>query len=128
MKNVKNIITAFASVIFFSAVASAQSLNTDAMSVKYIGSEEGYLLFQVEVNTPANGFSLFKINDKTDGEIFSQSWKNTTKMQTFKIERKGDQELSFTLYAGKKTFTKSFSTSTSLIENTTVTETDLVKL
>jgi hypothetical protein len=128
MKNVKNIIAALASVILFSASASAQSLNSDLMSVKYIGSEEGYILFQVEVNNPVNGFSLFKINDKADGEIFSQSWKSNTRIQTFKIERKGDQELSFTLYAGKKTFTKTFTSNTSLIEATTVTETDVVKL
>jgi len=130
MKNVKNIIALAAAVILFNTAVNAQTVSTvnpEPLSVKYIGSEEGYLLFQVEVNTGAN-FSLFKINDKNEGELFSQGWKLLSRPQTFKIEKKDAQELSFTLLAGKKAYTKTFSTTTSSIETTTVSEAEVVKL
>ena len=113
---------------FATAQTVTSKVTPEPLSVKYIGSEEGYLLFQVEVNTDKNSFSLFKINDKAEGELFSQGWKVNTRPQTFKIEKKDLQELSFTLLAGKKTYTKSFSTNASVIETITVSETEVVKL
>lgn len=127
MKNMKNIIAALLTAVFFTTAASAQTVAQEPLTVKYMGMEENYLLFQVEVNTP-NTFSLFKINDRTEGELFSQSWKNSNRPLTFKIEKKDAQELSFTLVAGKKAFTKNFATSTNVIETTTVSESDVVKL
>ncbi len=127
MKNVKNIIIALFAAVFFTTAASAQTATQEPLTVKYIGMEDNYLLFQVEVNTAAN-FSLFKINDRTEGELFSQSWKNSSKPLTFKIEKKDVQELSFTLVAGKKAYTKNFATSTNVIETTTVSESEVVKL
>lgn len=127
MKNAKNIIAALFIAVFFTTAAPAQTAAGEPLTVKYIGMEENYLLFQVEVNTTAN-FSLFKINDKALGELFSQSWKNNSKPLTFKIEKNGDQELSFTLVSGKKVFSKNFTTTTSAVETTSVTETDVVKL
>ncbi len=129
MKNVKNIIAALFSTALFTA-ANAQTAATpqEPLTVKYIGTDAGYLLFQVDVNTNTANFSLFKINDKTEGELFSQSWKSNYRTQTFKIEKKDYQELSFTLLAGKKAYTKAFSTNTSTVETTTVSETELVKL
>jgi hypothetical protein len=127
MKNMKNIIAALFTAVFFTTAASAQTAAQEPLTVKYIGMEENYLLFQVEVNTAAS-FSLFKINDRTEGELFSQSWRNSNKPLTFKIEKKDAQELSFTLVSGKKAFTKNFATSTNVIETTTVSEADVVKL
>lgn len=123
----KNIIAALSIAVFFTTAASAQTAAQEPLTVKYIGSEENYLLFQVEVNT-ASTFSLFRINDKTEGELFSQSWRNTNKPMTFKIEKKDAQELSFTLVAGRKAFTKNFATSTNVVETTTVSEAEVVKL
>jgi hypothetical protein len=127
MKNVKNIIAALLIAVSFTNTANAQSAAGEPLTVKYIGMEENYLLFQVEVNTNAN-FSLFKINDKSEGELFSQSWKNSSKPLTFKIEKKDSQELSFTLVSGKKAFSKNFATSTNTVETTSVTEAEVVKL
>lgn len=127
MKNVKNIIAALFTAVFFTTAASAQTAVQEPLTVKYIGMEENYLLFQVEVNTAAN-FSLFKITDRTEGELFSQSWKNSNKPLTFKIEKKDAQELSFVLVAGKKAYAKNFATSTNTVETTTVSESDVVKL
>lgn len=128
MKNVKNIIAALFTAVFFTTAASAQTTATqEPLTVSYIGMDDNYLVFQVEINTTSN-FSLLKINDKTEGELFSQSWKNNSKPMTFKIEKKDAQELNFTLVAGKKAYSKNFATSTNVQEVTTVTESDVVKL
>lgn len=134
MKNLKNIITAFIAVVLFTITASAQTTaaNTakaeDAFTVKYIGNEENYLYFQVEINTGNNNFSLLKINDKAEGELYSQSWKSSLKMQTFKIEKKEGQQLNFRLLSGNKVYSKTFSANTSIKETTTVNENDMVVL
>lgn len=127
MKIIKNITAALFTAVLFTTAASAQTVAGEPLTVKYIGMEENYLLFQVEVNTSAN-FSLFKINDKAEGELFSQSWKSSNKPLTFKIEKKDSQELSFTLVSGKKAYSKNFATTTNTVETTSVTEAEVVKL
>ncbi|NOT90452.1 hypothetical protein [Ferruginibacter sp.] len=131
MKNLKNIATAIIAVVLFSTSAAAQTVKTVAanepLTVKYIGNEEDYLYFQVEINA-GNNFSLLKINDKAEGELYSQSWKSSSKFQTFKIEKKDGQELNFKLLSGNKVYNKSFSATTSLIEKTIVNENDVVVL
>jgi len=132
MKNLKNIITAIIAVVLFATTATAQTAKpvtaTEPFNVKYIGNEEDYLYFQVEINTGNNNFSLLKINDKAEGELYSQSWRTTLKTQTFKIEKKDGQELNFKLLSGNKVYSKTFSASTSSIEKTTVNENDMVVL
>jgi hypothetical protein len=128
MKNLRNIATAIIAVVLFSNAATAQTAKAanEPFTVKYIGNEEGYILFQVEFNTPANDFSLLKINDKNEGELYSQSYKKNVKPTTFKIEKKDAQEISFRLLAGKKEYIKTFYTSTSTTESTNVNEDDVV--
>lgn len=130
MTTLRNIATAIAAVILFSTTAAAQTANATAanepFTVKYIGNDEGYILFQVEVNTGDQNYSLLKINDKNEGELYSQSYKKSLKLTTFKIEKKDAQEISFRLMAGKKVYTKTFSTNTSTIEATSVNENDVV--
>ena len=90
MKNLKNITTAIIAVLLFATTATAQTATAktakadEPFTVKYIGNEEDYLYFQVEINTGNSNFSLLKINDKAEGELYSQSWKPSLKVQTFK--------------------------------------------
>ncbi|MFM2325943.1 MAG: hypothetical protein RIR31_145 [Bacteroidota bacterium] len=135
MKNLKNITTAIIAVILFSTAAVAQTVKSEStvnlsepFTVKYLGNEEDYLYFQVEINTGSGNFSLLKINDKSEGELYSQSWKSSLKLQTFKIEKKEGQEINFKLLSGNKVYNKSFSANTILIEKTTVNENDMVVL
>lgn len=132
MKNLKNITTAIIAVVLFATSASAQSVKSvttnEPLSVKYIGNEEDYLYFQVEINTGNANYSLLKINDKADGELYSQSWKSNAKFQTFKIEKKDNQQLNFKLLSGNKVYSKTFSATTSLVEKTIVNENDIVVL
>ena len=134
MKNLKNISTAIIAVVLFATTAAAQTTvaktekATAPFTVKYIGNEEDYLYFQVEINTGDNNFSLLKINDKSEGELYSESWRSGSKFQTFKIEKKEGQELNFKLLSGKKVYSKTFSATTSRNETTTVNENDMVVL
>ena len=141
MKNLKNITAAILAVAAFATTASAQTATAKTVAVqtattvkeepfvvKYIGNEDDYLYFQVEINTGSNNFTLLKINDKTEGELYSQSWKSNSKVQTFKIEKKDGQELNFKLLSGSKVYSKTFSATTSLKETTTVNENDMVVL
>jgi hypothetical protein len=134
MKNLKNITTAFIAVVLFATAASAQTATAkiakadEPFTVKYIGNEDDYLYFQVEINTGSSNYSLLKINDKSEGELYSQSWKSNLKLQTFKIEKKEGQELNFKLLSGSKVYSKTFSATTSLKETTTVNENDMVVL
>ncbi|MEY2918036.1 MAG: hypothetical protein RIS73_1750 [Bacteroidota bacterium] len=133
MKNLKNITAAIIAVVLFSTAALAQTVKTESkvtepFTVKYLGNEEDYLYFQVEINTGSSNFSLLKINDKADGELYSQSWKTSLKLQTFKIEKKEGQEINFKLLSGNKVYSKSFSANTILVEKTTVNENDMVVL
>ncbi len=132
MKNLKNITTAIVAVILFATSAAAQTIKpaaaNETFTVKYIGNEEDYLYFQVEINTGSSNFTLLKINDREEGELYSQSLRTNLKAQTFKIEKKDGQELNFKLLSGNKTYSKTFSASTILIEKTTVNENDVVIL
>ena len=75
--------------------------------VQYMGEEDGYLLFQVGVNTLDAKRVSFSINDKIEGEIYSTAMSNS-KTQILKIEKRENQELNFQLEIGKKNFSKSF--------------------
>ena len=134
MKNLKNITTAIIAVVVFATTAAAQTTvvknekATEPFTVKYIGNEVDYLYFQVEINTGNSSYSLLKINDKAEGELYSQSWKPNSKFQTFKIEKKDGQQLNFRLLSGNKVYSKTFSATTSLVEKTIVNENDVVIL
>lgn len=131
MKNFKKITTAIFAVIVTLNFATAQEVKpatpAEPFTVKYLGDEEDYLYFQVEINT-GNNFSLFKIDDKIEGELYAKSWKSSLKFQNFKIEKKEGQELNFKLMSGNKVYSKSFSANTSMIMQTTVKENDVVIL
>jgi hypothetical protein len=129
MKQLKNIVTAIAALVLFTTTAAAQQNKaTETLSVKYVGSEENYLVFQVEITGADAPYSFFKINDRAEGELYSQLVKTPFKKQTFKIEKLSGQELNFTLVVGNKVFAKSFTTVVNTIQETTVNENDVVKL
>jgi hypothetical protein len=132
MKILKNTTTAIVAVILFATSAAAQTATPAAaietFTVKYLGNEADYLYFQVEINTGNSNYAMLKINDKEEGELYSQSLRKNLKPQTFKIEKKYGQELNFKLLSGNKTYSKTFSASTILVEKTTVNENDVVIL
>ncbi len=118
--------------LFLMKTANAQSLKTDKtevnFSVKYIGTEGEYLCFQVEFTSAADYNTVLKISDRTEGELYTQNWKAKAPQQIFKIEKRDGQQLVFNLQNGGKATTKVFSTSTKLVENTTVVENAVASL
>lgn len=136
MKNLKNIAVAVASVVLFSNITNAQTLKAsysvnyeEPLKVKYLGDDDKYLLFEVTLQANAPSSTLFAISDKIEGEFYSSFLSTDIKPRTFKIEKRGDnQVLDFKLVAGKKTYLKTFSVNFSTVEKTTVAEHDITKL
>ena len=136
MTKFKNIAVAVASVVIFSNITYAQNLKAsysvnaeEPIKVKYLGADREYLLFQVTLQPNNASSAVFAIDDKKDGELYSSYLENNVKVQTVKIEKRDDgQVLNFKLMLGKKTYSKSFSVNTSLVETTIVSETDITRL
>ncbi len=126
MKNLKNIGTAIFAFILFTSAASAQTKTTldlnENFSVKFVGIEENYLCFQVVITDLENKESFLRIEDKIEGELYSDNLYANTQTLKFRIEKKEGQELNFKLTSGKKVYSKSFTATTKLSESTTVKE------
>lgn len=132
MKNLKVVLTVMVVIFLLGGEVKAQSFEAakmeDNFSVKFTGTEDNYLCFQVEVKGLNENVSILKISDKQEGELYAQNWRVKTPFQIFKIEKKDGQQLIFNLQAGSKEFIKTFSTTTRLIENTIVEENGFVVL
>ncbi len=132
MKNLKNISTAILAVILFAASASAQSSKLDKtetnFSVKFVGIEDNYLCFQVDIADSYNKVASLKISDRNEGELYSNNVKIDAKTLNFRIEKKEGQELDFQLLSGGKLFSKTFSTNTKTIEKVIVQENEVAVL
>lgn len=106
--------TLVAMVISATAI-NAKSINPidrvngkEPFSVKYIGNEGDYLLFQVIVNSSNAKHTSFAITDKSEGELYSSNIEANYKVQTLKIEKRDNQELDFKLVIGKEVYSRSF--------------------
>lgn len=132
MKNLKTFGTALIAVFLMAGTAAAQSIKTakaqDNFSVKYTGTDANYLLFEVEIIGAGEGNTVLRISDRAEGELYTQNWKPKTNMQIFKIEKQDGQQLIFNLMLGDKEYTKTFSTTSRMIEKTTVQENGFVVL
>ena len=132
MKSIKMLATTVIAFLLTINTIHAQAIQTtniqDDFVVKFAGIENDYLVFEVQITGNNLLPTTLKINDKIEGELYEQNWKPKTAVQIFKIEKNEGQELSFKLQLGTKSITKTFSTTTRLIENTTITENELVSL
>jgi hypothetical protein len=119
MKNLKKIAIAIFAVTLFSVQANAQvskSSNPNNFTVKYTGSEDGYLCFNVTMPTTMENNLFIKVEDKVEGELYGEQVKAATTTLKFRIEKKAGQELLFKLFEGKNVYEKSFTTNTKLVE------------
>lgn len=136
MTNLKNIAVAVASIVIFSNITNAQSLKAnysvsaeEPLKVKYLGEDGEYLLFEVTLQSKNPLNTVFAIDDKEEGELYSSALVKNFKVHTVKIEKRDEgQVLNFKLMSGKKTYLKSFSINTSLVETVIVAENDITKL
>jgi hypothetical protein len=79
----------------------------ELMTVNYLGEDAEYLFFEVIVKAGNNKSVSFDVSDSNEGELYAATFR-ADKKQTLKIEKRYDQELSFSVTAGKKSYTKSF--------------------
>ncbi len=79
----------------------------ELLSVNYLGEDEEYLFFEVEVKAGSNKAVSFDVTDSNEGELYAATFR-ADKKQTLKIEKRFDQELSFNVKAGKRSYSKSF--------------------
>ena len=129
----KKIIATLAVITILTNAANAQVLDTSAKSltheplnVKYIGSEDDYLVFKITIGPIGKLHPVLNIDDKNAGLLYSETFKENKEVQTVKIEKKEDQALSFELVTDKATYHKDFNVNTSTIEKTTVQESGIV--
>ena len=115
MKNFKKIALTFVALVIAATTINANPVDTtsaytkaDPFTVKYIGNDGDYLLFQVVVNAETAKKASFEISDKSEGEIYSANINASYKVQTLKIERRENQELDFKLVVGKEVYSRSF--------------------
>ena len=125
----KFIAVAIASFVITANTVSAQAIQTsytvnaeEPLSVKYLGTEDNYLLFEVTVRSADLKPASLGVSDKAEGELYTETFRSNLKVQKIKIEKRANQDLEFRLALGKAVYNKSFSANTSRIENTTVSE------
>ena len=129
MNKLKNIAVAVASIVIFTNVTHAQVLKAnysvnyqEPLTVKYLGSDDDYLTFEVTVQPQVSGSAFFAIADKNEGELYTANLASNFNIKTVKIEKRDNQVLDFKLVVGKNSYSKSFSVNTNKVETTTVLE------
>jgi len=137
MSTIKNITAAALSFVLVTGVVNAQTAiptsyasvsNAEGFGVKYLGSDADYLVFEVKIEAPVLESASFRVEDSNDGVLYATNQKDIATLKRVKIEKKDYQALNFKLVVGKKTYSKSFSVNTSMIERTTVSESDITAL
>ncbi len=115
MKKFKNMVLTLVAMVISATAINAKTIDpintvkvAEPFTVKYIGNDGDYLLFQVIVNSNNTKETSIAVSDKSEGEIYSSDIKSTYKAQTFKIEKRDNQELDFKLVIGKEVYSRSF--------------------
>ncbi len=115
MKKFKNIVLTLVAMVISATAINAESIypanidkGAEPFTVKYIGNDGDYLLFQVIVNSTNTKETSIAVSDKSEGEIYTSHIESTYKAQTFKIEKRDNQELDFKLVIGKEVYSRSF--------------------
>jgi len=82
----------------------------EPLTVRYLGSQDDYLVFRVEISTGDIGHSTFIVEDAVEGELYTRSIYSNSKYQIMKIEKRENQVLDFKLLSEDKVYTKTFTT------------------
>ncbi len=112
----KKVLTIIVSFVLVMNTGFTQSMSNgcndfvdEPLTVKYLGEDDDYLLFQVTIKTDDYASSFLQINDGAIGEIYSKKIASHSSTTKFKIEKTNYSLLSFYLVSDRKTFSKSFS-------------------
>lgn len=98
-------------VVAQTAIADANRIVVpEPLTVRFIGSQDDYLVFRVEIKTGNVDHSILQIEDVSEGELYSSRINSNSKFQVMKIEKRENQVLDFKLISGKKIYTKTYTT------------------
>ncbi len=89
-------------------VTSTNEPVNSPLSVDFIGEDANYLIFRVTVSTNSNQLVSIVVNDKAEGELYAADI-TSNRVQTYKIEKRENQELNFQLQVGSNNYSSSFS-------------------
>lgn len=118
MTNIRNIAVALSAIVltagssFAAPVSPVNTVKTEEpsaepVSVNFIGEDADYLYFRVTVKKGSNKVVELSVSDLFEGELFSTVYA-TDKVQTLKIEKRFDQQLDFTVKAGRKNYSRTY--------------------
>ena len=82
----------------------------EPLTVRFIGSQDDYLVFRVEIKTGNVDHSILQIEDAVEGELYSSRINSNSKFQVMKIEKRENQVLDFKLISNKRVYTKTYTT------------------
>lgn len=126
MTKIKNIALTLSAIVLFAtstfagtenkALPKPSFSNIDPITVQFLGEKDNYLLFQVIVKGGNSKKATVEINDLLEGELYASKF-GTEKAQTFKIEKRDNQELNFTVSVGKETYSKFFTMMPTVVLN-----------
>lgn len=116
MKKTKLILAAITALVLYGTTSIAQEVtypyyksdNIDPLTVKYVGTDGNYLLFSVAFKPTTAKNASFKIEDSSEGQLFSSNVNKLYNVQLLKIEKQENQELEFKLIEGKNAIVKTF--------------------
>ncbi len=117
MSKLKNLTAALIAFVVLSATANAATIDStgvsfpaeEPFSVKYLGNDGEYLLFEVVMKSNDTKHTSLAVSDTEAGELYSSPIRSSYKVQTMKIEKTTDQQLNFKLVVGTNVYNKSFS-------------------
>jgi len=92
------------------SAAKIATTTNEPFSVQFLGSQDDYLVFRVEIKTGKVNRSVFKIEDTIEGELYSNTINSNAKYQLVKVEKRDNQVLDFKLVSENKVYTKTFTT------------------
>lgn len=110
-----------AGILYFTSVATVVTAQptiaakkkteiTEPLTVRFLGSDNDYLIFRVEIKTGNISSSEFRVEDASEGVLYANSLSTNSKYQLMKIEKRDYQVLDFKLVSGKKIYVKTFTT------------------
>ena len=91
-------------------------------TIKYIGIQDEFYLFQVDCKQPSEGRATLRITDGNGNEIFRTSFFEKVYSRRIKIAREGYKSLQFVLNAKNQLFTKTYAINSQLVEKVEVEE------
>lgn len=117
MSTLKNSFAALIAFVLLSATANATTIDStgtnfpaeDPITVKFLGNDGEYLLFQVVMKSTDAKHTSLEVVDKEAGKLYTSSINSNYKVQTMKIEKTYQQQLDFNLVIDGKVYSKSFS-------------------